>query len=465
VVEELGFTSARQGLDPSASGYCTVFRTPGVTKTLQFELEALSVYRPQFPPGSPNEDQNPSNYAHQVINDGRRRWHVVSRTGYAGADYTGRDNHFSHHVLFGPDERPANGPAWTASRKGFLDREWNGQTAVLPGARSLPYDDGKGQPGVCRIWEETVGDAGWAGRLVEAYLESPGLPCYLIYRAGQAILPLIVEALALLPAEQRWNVTFCTYYTAGGKNDCLWRGVLEGTPEAEQALRSSDRSRVFDLRSRQLGPAPASEWTNYARTGQPPERMPPSPDNGGYPSRGNCGDRTNTVVVPKRRSAVPAEESAVSVAEIERATVVPPISAPLLPPPPPPSAKSIAVPLLVAAVVALPITMFVAGGVGWRLGKAHENRAVQALRDKLQHAEKQARQVDEGKRSTDEKLREALENQQKYKEEAKAEGEKARKLATALEDQQRQTKSLQTKLDTEQKKQSTLPAAQAQTIP
>lgn len=357
MAEELGFTSTEQGLDPSASGLCTVFRSPGVGRPLQSELEALSGYRPQFLPGTPHEDQNPTNYAHQIISDGRRRWHVVSRTCYSGSDYTGRNNHFAHHVLFGPEERPANGPAWLAGRDELLERRWNGKVEVLPAARSLPYDNGDGQARVCQAWADTVGDAGWAGRLAQMYLESPSLPCYLIYRAGQAetILPLIKEAMALLPPEQRWGVTFCTYYTSGGKSDCLWRGVLEGTPEAGQALRGSDRARVFDLRSANLGPAPASDWAEYARNGTPPAAAAAfaasTADGGGYATRGNGGHRAGTVVMPKRRAAAPVEEFLAPSVALQPAPVAAPAPAPA-PPPPPPAPRSAASlsPTVIAAI-------------------------------------------------------------------------------------------------------------------
>jgi hypothetical protein len=286
-------------------------RTPGITRSLQSELEALSAYRPAFLPGSGNEAYNPTNYAHRTIVDGRKRWQVISRIVYNGVDYTGRNNHFAHHVLFPASAGPAPGPAWLASRKGFLDTKWHGQVEVLPNGRQLPPNDGGGEPGVCRHWEAATGDAGWGGRLVEAFLEGPNLPCYLIFRCGQAVLPLLVEALALVPAAKRWDVTFSTYFTVGGKNDCLWRCVLESTPEAEQALRG-DRSRCFDLRSRNLGPAPTTAWTTYARSGQwstqnssaAPRPAAVAPAAAVAPSAA----RNTAAIVPKRSTApVPAK--------------------------------------------------------------------------------------------------------------------------------------------------------------
>lgn len=311
MAEELQFTSTPQGLDPGASGYCTVQRTPGVVRSLQFELEALSAYRPQAPAAAADEDHlNPANYAHRILNDGRRRWHVVSRVGYAGMDYTGRNNQFAHHVLLAPDELPPGGPAWLASREGFLERAWSGQTQLVPRARTLPRDDGRGNAGPCQYWNSATGDAGWAGALIERYLEDPQQPCWLLYRSGQSVLWYIREALALLPPAERWNVTFCTYYNAGGKSDCLWRGVLEGSPEAAQAMRSADSGRLFDLRQ-PLGPCPVdTDWVTFAREGRAPASLQASatPATATAPARKQGATvpppaRGGTAVVPRRRDA------------------------------------------------------------------------------------------------------------------------------------------------------------------
>ena len=59
-----------------------------------------------------------------------------------------------------------------------------------------------------------TGDAGWAGTLAEAFLLDATKPAYIIYPPGVDLLPLINEAIALLPESVRWRVTFSTYFTS-----------------------------------------------------------------------------------------------------------------------------------------------------------------------------------------------------------------------------------------------------------
>jgi hypothetical protein len=41
-------------------------------------------------------------------------------------------------------------------------------------------------------------------------LQDPGRPVYVLFDPGFDPLPLLAEALALLPADRRWDVTFST---------------------------------------------------------------------------------------------------------------------------------------------------------------------------------------------------------------------------------------------------------------
>src|SRR5690606_12308140 len=148
-------------------------------------------------------------------------------------DYSGRTNKLAHHVALTTDELPASGPAALLGTSLFLSA-WDGQTRSVPRGPALP--PAAASQGPCRTWEALTGDAGWAGLLAEASADGSNRPMYVIFAPGQNVLPLVSEALGILPREKAWSTSFSTYYAklpAGV--DCLWRFVLDGSPEAVQA--------------------------------------------------------------------------------------------------------------------------------------------------------------------------------------------------------------------------------------
>ncbi|HWL07440.1 MAG TPA: hypothetical protein VNQ76_03480 [Planctomicrobium sp.] len=154
---------------------------------------------------------------------------------------------------------------------------WNGEPRIVSGERSLPQ--GKSPLKICSAWKEPTGDAGWAGVLAESFLKNPEQPAYIIFSPGMDLLPLIEEALALLPANRRWDVTFSTYFTKIPNGvTCNWRCVLSDSPEAKESRRYVQSLRI-DLTS-PLGRAKGGELVEAARTGQTPvssvqEPLPP----------------------------------------------------------------------------------------------------------------------------------------------------------------------------------------------
>ena len=85
------------------------------------------------------------------------------------------------------------------------------------------------------------------------------------------LLPLVAEALALLPVRRRWDVEFSTYFTQLPQGlNCAWRGVLEGTAEAKQAIRLPNALLIHLEQS--AGRAGGANLVHLARTGQRQER-------------------------------------------------------------------------------------------------------------------------------------------------------------------------------------------------
>ena len=90
---------------------------------------------------------------------------------------------------------------------------------------------------------------------------------FLVFRPGMDLLPLFVEALALLPASRRWEVDFSTYFNQLPQGvTCAWRGVLEGSDEAKNARRLPN-ALVLDL-CQPLGRAEGGALVHLARTGE-----------------------------------------------------------------------------------------------------------------------------------------------------------------------------------------------------
>ena len=103
--------------------------------------------------------------------------------------------------------------------------------------------------------------------LAESFLADPRRPVFLVYRPGVELLPLFVEAIALLPASRRWDVEFSTYLTNLPPGvSCTWRGVLEGSAEAKNARRLPN-ALIIDL-GRPVGRAQGGALVHLARTGE-----------------------------------------------------------------------------------------------------------------------------------------------------------------------------------------------------
>lgn len=262
--QELHYTSVPRGLLPGTRGFCAVAVTPNMTGPLRERLESLSGYRQVFPPHDASESLNPVVYSHHRLSLGGRSYSILSRIASAGLDYTSRSNKYAHHVVLDPDERPPGGPAWLLSQPGFMETAWRGDPRLLDAGRVPPQGDRSG--GVAHAWAALTGDAGWAGVLAESFLADPQRPALLIFEPGMDLLPLYVEALALLPPSRRWDVEFSTYFTQLPSGlSCSWRGLVAESAEAKTARRLPN-ALVFDLREKSASSS-AGRLATFARTG------------------------------------------------------------------------------------------------------------------------------------------------------------------------------------------------------
>ena len=264
--QELLNTSAPRGLKPGASGFCAVAMTAGMARLLEEQLMSLSGYRWIHPAGHPDAARNPVAFAHWRVMSGGREMSVLSSVRDAGVDYSQRSNRLAHHLVIDPTEQSDAGPAWVLRQPDVVESRWDGELRTWPVGRAIPRGDNPPRP--CTAWATAAGDAGWAGVLADAFLLDPSKPAYLIFAPGTEVLPLIAEAIALLPTALRWRVTFNTYFTdlpAG--LICTWRCCAAGTAAANEAPRLATSGVVIDL-TKSLGQAPESRSTESARTGR-----------------------------------------------------------------------------------------------------------------------------------------------------------------------------------------------------
>ncbi len=263
--QELHYTSVPRGLKPGSRGFGAVGVTADLPDLLAERLESLSGYQAVYPPGDPSAALNPVVHAHVRLTVGGKVLDVLSRIGPAGLDYSGRPNKYAHHVVLDADDRPEGGPAWLLTQPGFLQSAWKGEPRILPAGRPVPRGDRAA--GIAEAWDALTGDAGWAGVLAESYLADPRRPVFLVFRPGMDLLPLFVEAIALLPASRRWEVEFTTYFTTLPQGvTCHGRGVLDGSAEAKNARRLPN-ALIVNL-CRPVGRARGDVLVHLARTGE-----------------------------------------------------------------------------------------------------------------------------------------------------------------------------------------------------
>jgi len=261
---ELSITSAPRGLKPGSAGFCPVAHTQNMPPLLIERLETISGYR-HVEIGAGSSQRNPIVWSHTILRLSGETYHVLSRICDAGRDYSGRSNRFAYHLVLKPRELVPAGPAALLQTPGLLREQWDGQVCLIPNEKEIPKLTSQARP--CATWERVLGDAGWAGVLVQKFLNDSQKTVYFVYPAEVDILKLFGEAIALLPAAFRWKVTFSTFDQGLPEVVlCRWRAIPEHAPEAVEVLRKRGLE-VWDLRTRR-GPAPSLPEALAAREGR-----------------------------------------------------------------------------------------------------------------------------------------------------------------------------------------------------
>ena len=261
MIQELISTSAPRCLNGNA-GFGIVAQTRGMAANVSQAVNALSGYTHVAAPGS---GKNPVVYLHAIRRTGGMLRHIVSRIADCGNDYSGRSNRIAHHwIIEEEDVRLLSGGPGVLHAQNTFHASWKGRYGELPPRKLIAADISMEK---CTVWEQLTGDAGWGGIVAER--AEKGDPISIIFTSehnSENLRTLLSEALALLPPQVRWNVTFSTYYMKSHESSgdkIQLKCFLAGSEEAA-FVRQSPNTLVIDLRE-QLPPAPAGKYVEQAR--------------------------------------------------------------------------------------------------------------------------------------------------------------------------------------------------------
>ena len=143
---QLIYTSAAQLLDSSQSGYGVVARSEVMPREMRRKLIELSRYR-----ASSSRGISGPQCAYTTLTYANSEYHVLTVSQPAGADYSGRMCHLSHHLVLLPEEvaallrnkyRPTPaGVILALAHSGFWRNRWEGPPRFLNGEPHLNPQD------------------------------------------------------------------------------------------------------------------------------------------------------------------------------------------------------------------------------------------------------------------------------------------------------------------------------------
>lgn len=273
---QLLFTSARQGLVPGRSGFCTVARHRAMPDRLAQLLEAM---------GTPHDRPEGATFTFRVLEAAGQHWYVLSRFVARGLDYTQRDNRLAHHLVFTQEEAALlPPPAALAYRWGSWRDEWSGEPAWLEGeTKPLVLKAG---PALipAASWRQLTGTGAKAAWLVNA--AGPTDAALLSAPDTETTLRLFAESAALL-GKAGWVATFTTDVATTGGDGFRWCvGTAPGHDPIDLATATTAPAPTGDLaRQAAMGvPATATAATASARPATPARQRPAKSGGEGAPS-------------------------------------------------------------------------------------------------------------------------------------------------------------------------------------
>ena len=263
MIQEQISTSSPRCLNGNA-GFGVVAQTSGMAPHLARDAGALSGYSHLFSAG---DAKNPVAFLHAIRRTGGVDRHILSRVADCGNDYTGRSNRIGHHWIVEEDDIRSlpGGPAAITSQHNLFCTAWKEKSLELPRGKQLPNP--QVNAGICRTWQQRLGDAGWGGVVAERI--EKGDPISIIFEPGMDVLPLLAEVFTLLPPSVRWRTTFSTYYMKSqeppNSPKIQIKCIVAGSDEMAFARLIPD-TLLIDLR-RLPKDQPSGKYVEFARTG------------------------------------------------------------------------------------------------------------------------------------------------------------------------------------------------------
>ena len=250
-MHELIHTSLPKGLF-GGSGYAVAGATRDMPESLRLALQGISNL----------ENSTPGvTWSSQVVNAAGGSWLVLSRIQPVKADHTGRSNYLAHHVALGFHQDSRVDPASVLKNHPWVTT-WSGEPRWLePRTAPAPL------PMVTRpdAWRRQGLDPGWAGHLADNHTQ----PIPILYSPGLGDpLPLVLDALCMLPVADRWQVAFNTRASTFTRAPGWWWMRADSA----QAALFRRQSGLVDLTGDSQAPGnDALVWR--ARGQQPPEKV------------------------------------------------------------------------------------------------------------------------------------------------------------------------------------------------
>jgi hypothetical protein len=245
MVFELIYTSAPKTLD--GAGYGVVAKSEGLPGSLERFLKHFNRYDFDLSPEDGKRSTCPDVFSHATFRDSAQLWHVMSRVGIGGIDYTNRWVFLAHHVVISSDELNGATIGGLMRNPSMFQSKWNGRLGVIP-PRSLPASIAGTPNG--GVWDILAGHRDWARVWVERYSrEKTANPSFVVVPGEADVLGLFTEAMALMPPNEGRQVSFITQMIADRDGvDFDWIGLIAGSKLARDAAKRFP-DRTFDLTS------------------------------------------------------------------------------------------------------------------------------------------------------------------------------------------------------------------------
>lgn len=333
MIHELVYTSAAETFD--GPGYGVVARTREIPDAVQRQMLRMSRF--DFLDSEHHSaNRPPEMVSHTIVSD-MQVWHIFSRTGSAGMDYTNRTVFLAHHVAVAQESLDDMTPFDLILSPDLFRTVWTGEPSILPTRTLDEIRGGKCQPGT---WRKMFGTEDAMTSWQQMHLGKIK-PLFLLSRSSQDNLQMFCEAARQLDSQVARDITFISALGADQKGIRFdWIGLLAGTKLSDSVMKVA-ADKVFDVTRPKAFKRYKSHVPNSATHVNARPSLPSPVERAGTPEADTyelCWQEDLATTTKTRRN----------------------LQLDSLPPPPPPTARSSRARLIWAAAAGIVL----AGGAG-----------------------------------------------------------------------------------------------------